>query len=66
MRLTRLWWDVALPLLQCEARMSELLADIVSAYGREPDAESLAKMLEVRGSHGRLTSLRPSLPRTTP
>ena len=37
--LTRLWRNVALPLLQCEARMSELLADIVSAYGRELDPE---------------------------
>jgi hypothetical protein len=42
-RLTRLWWDVALRLLRCEARMSELLADIVSAYGRDLDPESLAK-----------------------
>ena len=41
--LTRLWRNVALPLLQCEARMSELLADIVSAFGRELDAASLEK-----------------------
>jgi hypothetical protein len=41
--LTALRRDVALRLLQCEARMSEVLADIVSAYGRALDPDSLAK-----------------------
>ena len=41
--LTRFWRNAALRLLQCEARMSELLANIISAYGREPDAVSLEK-----------------------
>jgi hypothetical protein len=41
--LTPLRPNAALRILQCEARMSELLADIVSAFGRELDATSLEK-----------------------
>ena len=41
--LTPLRSNAALLILQCEARMSELLADIVSAFGRELDAASLEK-----------------------
>jgi hypothetical protein len=41
--LTPLRSNAALLILQCEARMSEVLADIVSAFGRELDAASLEK-----------------------
>jgi hypothetical protein len=41
--LTPLRSNAALRILRCEARMSELLADIVSAFGRELDAASLEK-----------------------
>jgi hypothetical protein len=58
--LTRLCGNAALRLLQCEARMSELLADIVAAYGRHLDAESLEKTrryLEILGSTVRTDDL---------